>query len=96
MPPAAPELITAVSHPLRRRIIRAYLDDGLESTSAEELAGLLGEPISRAAYHLKTLARCDILRLVQGENGSYRWALNVEPGWLRVVLDFWAESKTRR
>jgi DNA-binding transcriptional ArsR family regulator len=99
MPPATPELITAVRHPLRRRILRVYLDEGLESASAEELAAALDESISRTSYHLKTLAHCDILNLVRSEKGGepdYRWALSIEARWLRVVLEFWVVSEFGR
>jgi|SRR5918994_6142506 DNA-binding transcriptional ArsR family regulator len=99
MPPATPELITAVSHPLRRRILRAYLDDAVDCASAGELARAMGEEAGKVSYHLKTLARCELLRPVRseeargGEGDAYGWALDVEADWLRVVLDFWSESR---
>jgi DNA-binding transcriptional ArsR family regulator len=99
MPPSSSELITAVSHPTRRRILRAFVDGPLGSASAGELADALEEPAAQIGYHLKTLARCEILRLSQqgdrddAEEHHYGWSLDLEPEWLRVVLDIWVESK---
>ena len=114
MPPDASKLMTAVGHPLRRQILRVYLDESLQCASAGEMARATDEPIARVAYHLKTLAGCDVLRLVHGHDGSgaersddsdgegaedggrevlpHAWALDVEGGWLRLMLDFWAQS----
>jgi DNA-binding transcriptional ArsR family regulator len=90
------ELISAVSHPTRRRILRAYLDESFECVSASELAPAVEQRVGQVAYHLKTLARYEILRLVHGEGREgepvYGWALDVEAEWLRLVLDVWAES----
>ena len=100
MPPATPELITAVSHPLRRLILRAYLDEAVDCASAGELARAMDQEAGKVSYHLKTLARCELLRPVRSEGGGeedlYAWALDVEADWLRVVLDFWAESRAPR
>jgi DNA-binding transcriptional ArsR family regulator len=97
MPPGTPELITAVSHPLRRRILRAYLDEALQCASASEVARSTNAQVARVAYHLKTLARCEILRPVQreverGAEPDCGWVLGVEAEWLRLVLDLWAQS----
>jgi DNA-binding transcriptional ArsR family regulator len=97
MPPSSSELISAVSHPTRRRILRAYLDHSVECISASELALTIERRVELVAYHLKALARCELLRPVRGEGGQgrepvYGWALDVEAEWLRLVLDVWTES----
>lgn len=98
MPPTASELIHAVNHPLRRRILCAYLDGSVECASASELAAATDQRVGQVAYHLKTLARGDILRPVrQGDRSQsagegYGWALGVEAEWLRLVLAIWAEA----
>ena len=97
MPPSSSELISAVGHPLRRRILSAYLDGPLECATARELAQALDQRVGPVAYHLKTLAKGEILRPVQGRQGQeakegYCWALDVEAEWLRLVLDIWVES----
>lgn len=99
MPPTASELIQAVNHPLRRRILFAYLDGSVECASARELAEATDQRVGQVAYHLKTLARGDILRPVRQEDRSqapeeaYGWSLGVEPEWLRLVLAVWAETE---
>jgi DNA-binding transcriptional ArsR family regulator len=98
MPPTASELISAVNHPLRRRILCAYLDGSVECASATELAAATDQRVSQVAYHLKRLAKGDILRPVRQEDRSriadeaYGWALGVEAEWMRLVLAVWAEA----
>ena len=98
MPPTASELIHAVKHPLRRRILFAYLDGSVESASTQELAAATDQRVGQVAYHLKTLARGDILRPVrQGDRSKdpgagHDWTLGVEAEWLRLVLAVWAEA----
>jgi len=88
----------AVSHPLRRRILRLYVDEAPQSASATELAKATQQPLARISYHLRILAQCGLVRLVQapGENGaggrSPHWTLDTEAHWLRLMLDFWAHS----
>ncbi|HKO37454.1 MAG TPA: helix-turn-helix domain-containing protein [Solirubrobacterales bacterium] len=98
MPPTSSELISAVSHPLRRQILLAYVDGSVECASAKELAQAMDRRVGQVAYHLKTLARGDILRPVPSADGEqardlpYGWVLGVEPEWLRLVLEVWAEA----
>jgi DNA-binding transcriptional ArsR family regulator len=92
MPPEASQLISAVNHPLRRRILRAFVDGSVARASADEVAELLDERVGQVAYHLKTLARGEILLPV--DLGPRRgWDLGVEPEWLRVVLEIWVEAE---
>jgi DNA-binding transcriptional ArsR family regulator len=98
MPPSSSELISAVGHPLRRRILLAYLDGPIERASAVELAELMDQRVGQVAYHLKALAKSEILRPVQRDGGEeakqghYGWALDVEAVWLRLVLEVWDEA----
>lgn len=98
MPPTSSELISAVRHPLRRQILLAYVDGAVECASAGELAQAMDRRVSQVAYHLKTLARGEILRPVGSVGGRepqgdpYGWVLGVEPEWLRLVLEVWAEA----
>jgi len=97
MPPSSSELISAVGHPLRRRILSAYLDGPLECASARELAEALDQRVGQVAYHLKTLAKSEILRPVQRGEGreaeeAHCWALDIEAEWLRLVLEVWVEA----
>lgn len=102
MPPSSSELISAVGHPLRRQILSAYLDGSLEGASARELAKALDQRVGQVAYHLKTLAKSEILRPVQGRDGSephvahYGWALGVEEEWLRLVIEVCGQADLPR
>jgi DNA-binding transcriptional ArsR family regulator len=102
MPPTSSELISAVSHPLRRQILLAYVDGSVECASANELAQAMDRRVGQVAYHLKTLAKGDILRPVSSAGGQeaqvtpYGWTLGVEPEWLRLVLEVWAEADVSR
>jgi DNA-binding transcriptional ArsR family regulator len=66
-PPDTPELIAALNHPLRRRILRAYLDGDFRTASSTQLAVAMGLPLGNVAYHVKTLSRLGVLRLVRSE-----------------------------
>ena len=98
MPPTSSELISAVRHPLRRRILFAYAEGYVECATASELATAMDQRVGQVAYHLKTLARGDILRPARSGGGQergeahYGWTLGVEAEWLRLVLEVWAES----
>ncbi len=89
MPPTAAKLISAVNHPLRRRILLAYLDGSFDCASAQEVASALDQRVGPVAYHLKTLAKGEVLQAVP----NHGWTLRVEPDWLRVVLEVWAEAE---
>jgi DNA-binding transcriptional ArsR family regulator len=95
------DLIDAVSHPTRRRILQLLVDEAGHCSSAEELAVALDQPVARVGYHLKTLARCEVLRLSRvgdgraaGEPPRRGWTLDVEPDWLRLVLAIWLEARS--
>lgn len=93
MPPSSSELISALGHPLRRRILLAYLNGSVEVASARELAETLDQRVGQVAYHLKTLAKSEILRPVQSrdrkqpQEAHYGWVLGVEVVWLRLLLE---------
>lgn len=99
MPPNSSELISAVGHPLRRRILLGYLTGSYDRTSAKEMADLLGQRVGKVAYHLKALANCSLLSPCADRPGPerlYALAPGVEPEWLRLVLEVWVESDVRR
>src|SRR4051812_11921973 len=99
MVPSSSELISAVRHPTRRQILRHFVDDSERWASTGELAEALEQPVARVDYHLRTLARCEILSLSPcGDRDAaaparHRWSLGVEPDWLGLVMDVWLESR---
>ncbi len=88
MVPSSSELIDAVTSPTRRRILRVLVESGGKGGSSEDLATVLDQPVARIDYHLKTLARCEILRL---SPDGCDWTLDVEPDWLGLFLDIWPQ-----
>lgn len=55
-------LLNGLNHWLRRKILRAMPDD--QATSPRELAERLGEPLGNVSYHVRFLAECGALVLV--------------------------------
>lgn len=54
----AKDLLRALNHPLRRRILRMLHEVG-EARSPVELHKDLGEPLGNTSYHLKVLRDCN-------------------------------------
>jgi DNA-binding transcriptional ArsR family regulator len=102
MPPSSSELIRALGHPLRRRILLAYLNGAVEVASAQDLAKTLDQRVGQVSYHLKTLAKSEILRPVrsrdrkQPHEAHYGWVLGVEFVWLRLLLEACGEADLPR
>lgn len=95
MAPSATELRSAIGHPLRRRILLAFLGAEVDRAAAIEVAGALDERVAQVAYHLKVLATAGVLRLrPEGEGESrYDWAPGIEPAWLRLILTLSVEQR---
>ncbi len=93
MPPDTPELIAALNHPLRRRILRAFLNGHFQTASSTQLATMLDMPLGNVAYHVKTLARLDVLELARSEKvrGAeerfYVISLADQAGCVRGILE---------
>jgi len=60
--PTFPELLKALNHPLRRRILRALHEAG-EARSPRELSQDLGVPLSNVSYHVRVLRSKDVIAL---------------------------------
>jgi DNA-binding transcriptional ArsR family regulator len=81
------DLLYALRHPLRRRILRAMA--GKPAISPRELSTALQQPLSNVSYHVRVLAECSAVALVRTKDvrGSLqhfylptvkeRWALEV-------------------
>lgn len=83
------DLLAALRHPLRRRILRALI--GEEALSPRELAIALGAPLTNVAYHVRVLAECAAVVLVRTRpsNGSMEhfYETAVEAPWARQILE---------
>ena len=64
--------LRALSHPLRVRIFDILAQEGPQTAST--LAEILGESSGATSYHLRALARHDLIRELEGERGGReRW-----------------------
>ncbi len=54
-------MLKAMSHPLRRRILRELARVGAAGARAADLAAALGEPANALSFHLRTLAEADLI-----------------------------------
>ena len=83
------DLLIALGHPLRRRILRRMSDE--KAISPRELATLLREPLSNVAYHVRVLARCEAATLAatRPRRGSMQhfYRRTIEAPWARQVLE---------
>jgi DNA-binding transcriptional ArsR family regulator len=83
------DLFTALGHPLRRRILRTMLSRKGE-ISPRQLSAELAESLSALSYHVRVLAECRAIELVQTSRvrGStqhfYRPTLRAR--WARTAL----------
>lgn len=62
----AKNIYFALSHEVRRNIIRLSLERGTP-LSPLETALLLDKPLSSVSYHFRTLAECGVIRLIRTE-----------------------------
>lgn len=83
------DLLVALRHPLRRRILRAMSAE--DALSPRELAATLRAPLSNVAYHVRVLADCAAVVLVRTQpvRGSMQhfYLPAVEAPWARQILD---------
>ena len=90
-PPDRPneeQLLVALGHPLRRRILRAMADG--KPASPRELSDALIQPLSNVSYHVRVLVHCEAVTLVRTEpaRGSIQhfYRSNVQAPWAQEVL----------
>ncbi|HEU4737374.1 MAG TPA: helix-turn-helix domain-containing protein [Solirubrobacterales bacterium] len=88
------DLLAALSHPLRRRILRLLPDEDERAMSPGDIARELDEELTHISYHVRVLADCGAAKLVRTEKvrGATRhfYRQTIEAGWAREVL---AESE---
>jgi DNA-binding transcriptional ArsR family regulator len=82
------DLLIALRHPLRREILREMA--GEEAISPREIAAALHQPLSNVSYHVRVLADCAAVTLVntQPVRGSIQhfYCTAIEAPWARQVL----------
>ncbi|HEU4944973.1 MAG TPA: winged helix-turn-helix domain-containing protein [Solirubrobacterales bacterium] len=86
--PETHNLLAALRHPLRRRILRAMSPK--DELSPRELSKELGQPLSKVSYHVRVLADCGVLQLtrtaqVRGSTQHF-YRSTFEARWARSAL----------
>jgi DNA-binding transcriptional ArsR family regulator len=81
-------LLSALNHPLRRQILRKLLAQN--PISPRQISEELHAPLSNVSYHVRVLADCGAVVLVDTEpaRGSIRhlYRPEVDQGWALAVL----------
>jgi DNA-binding transcriptional ArsR family regulator len=82
------DLLAALRHPLRRRILRLMADG--EAVSPRELSVALRQPLSNVSYHVRVLAERGAVTLVgtTPTHGSVQhfYCTTLEAPWARQIL----------
>ncbi|MBS1677137.1 MAG: helix-turn-helix transcriptional regulator [Actinobacteria bacterium] len=82
------ELLIALRHPLRRQILRAMVAQ--DPISPREISEELKEPLSNISYHVRVLADCGAVTLVDTTpvRGSMQhfYSPTIEEPWALAVL----------
>jgi DNA-binding transcriptional ArsR family regulator len=82
------ELLIALRHPLRRRILRTMVEK--EAISPAELSLALEAPLSSVSYHVRVLADCAAVTLVRTvaapTSTQSFYSLAIEAQWARKIL----------
>lgn len=84
------ELLVALRHPLRRQILRAMVETN--PISPRQVSDALREPLSNVSYHVRVLADCGAVSLVDTTpvRGSMQhfYSPTIDEPWALAVLGF--------
>lgn len=82
------ELLVALRHPLRRDILRAMIEK--DPISPRQISDVLKEPLSNVSYHVRVLADCGAVALVDMTpvRGSMQhfYSPTIDEPWALAVL----------
>jgi len=88
------DLLKALGHEMRRRILRVLIGRTESPISPREVAGELRVPLSNVSYHVRVLADCAAISLVKTKpvRGSMQHFYSPSPEvvrlpWVATVLD---------
>jgi len=89
------ELLVALRHPLRRQILRAMVEQ--DPTSPRQISDKLREPLSNVSYHVRVLADCGAVTLVDTTpvRGSMQhfYSPTIDEPWALTVLGISEEEE---
>lgn len=90
------ELLIALRHPLRRQILRAMVET--DPISPRQVADALKEPLSNVSYHVRVLADCGAVTLVDTTpvRGSMQhfYSPTIDEPWALAVLGLSENGET--
>ena len=90
------ELLIALRHPLRRQILRAMAVK--DPISPRQISDELREPLSNVSYHVRVLADCNAVALVDTEpvRGSMQhfYSTTIDEPWALAVLGLSEDGET--
>jgi DNA-binding transcriptional ArsR family regulator len=82
------ELLVALRHPLRRQILRAMVESN--PISPRQVSDALREPLSNVSYHVRVLAECGAVALIDTTpvRGSMQhfYSPTIDEPWALAVL----------
>jgi DNA-binding transcriptional ArsR family regulator len=82
------DLLIALRHPLRRQILRAMVEN--DPISPRQISDTLKEPLSNVSYHVRVLADCHVVSLVDMTpvRGSMQhfYSPTIDEPWALAVL----------
>lgn len=82
------DLLVALRHPVRRDILRVMAEE--KAISPRQIASVLHQPLSNVSYHVRVLADCAAVTLVNTKpvRGSMQhfYRASIEAPWARQVL----------
>jgi len=76
---ADPQVLRALAHPIRLRILDVLRDRGSSAATATELSAAIGESVASCSYHLRILAKYGFIRPAEHRVGR-------EKPWVPVSL----------
>ncbi len=87
--------LTALAHGVRLRVFRMLVGAGLDGLTPSELAPLLGLVPSTLSFHLKELARADLVKIERvGRRLLYRPNLAHMNNLLEYLVDHCCQGST--
>jgi hypothetical protein len=97
MSPDPPQLLAALNHVLRRRILRTF-DSHEQLIGSPQLVQALNCPLSEVTYHAAILVKSGALEVTETRNvhgvreRSYRLTVAGQAEWVQAVLEASQES----
>jgi DNA-binding transcriptional ArsR family regulator len=78
---ADPQMLRALAHPIRLRILDVLRDQGSSAATATEISAVIGESVASCSYHLRILAKYGFVRPAEHRAGR-------EKPWVAVSVSF--------